>query len=132
MLGSPRRTDPLARNAALAIGASRVGLGVATLFATPLALRALGFGEGDARMRALAKLAGGRDFALGALTLIARDDPERLRTLLLAGAALDAADAVSLGLGAADPETRAAAIGGLASGGAAALAGLWAHRRLSG
>ncbi len=127
-----RRIDPLGRRAALAVAAGRVGLGVVTLAATPLALKGLGFGEGDSRLRALAKLAGGRDLALGLVTLAARNDPARLRVLLLAGAALDAADAASLGLAAGNPETRAAGLGGVVAGGGAALAGFWAHRRLGG
>jgi hypothetical protein len=122
--------DRIGRRAALFLAAGRVGLGLTALCATPLALRALGFGEGDARTRALAKLAGGRDLALGALTLTARNDPGRLRTLVLAGVALDLADALALGLVAHEPETRAAGLGGVVSGGGSALAGIWAHRRL--
>ena len=54
----------------------------------------LGFGDPEATGTALAKLAGGRDVALGALTLAARDDAEQLRTLLLVSSACDLADAV--------------------------------------
>jgi hypothetical protein len=125
-----RRIDPLGRRGALALGAARTGLGVGALFATRPTLKALLFGETDAVGRALAKLAGGRDLALGAMALAARDDAATLRTIILAAAILDAADAVSLGLAARDPDTRLAGLGGVASGGGAAVAGLWVWRRL--
>jgi hypothetical protein len=75
-------------------------------------------------------LAGGRDLALGALTLAVRDDPAALRAVALAGAALDGADALTFTLAIGDPETRRGGFGGLLSGGTAALAGYWAWRRL--
>src|SRR4051794_29949986 len=129
MLGS-RRVDPQGRRVALALGAARVGLGVGALFLTRPTLKALLFGETDAVGRALAKLAGGRDLALGLMTLAARDDVALLRTLTLTTAVLDAADAVALGLAASDSETRLAGLGGVASGSGAAIAGIWAWRRL--
>jgi hypothetical protein len=130
MLGR-NRTDPRARQLGIALSAFRVGLGVGTLLATRPALRALGFKDTDKGGEALAQLAGGRDLALGALTLVSRDDPATFRALILAAAALDAADAFSLGLSISNPETRRAGLNGLASGSAAALAGLWAWRRLA-
>jgi uncharacterized protein DUF4267 len=126
-----RRTDPLGRSVALQIGAGRVALGLGALLITRQTLRALGFAEPEATGRALAKLAGGRDVALGSMTLAARDDRQRLRTLMLVSAACDLADAVGLGASAHRPETRRAGVGGVASGSAAALACLWAARRLS-
>jgi hypothetical protein len=122
--------DPRARRVALLLGGGRVALGGGALFATRPALKALLFGETDGVGRALAKLAGGRDLALGLLTLAARDDRDALRTLVLAAAVLDAADAFSLGLAARDGETRLAGLGGAATASAATLAGLWAWRRL--
>jgi hypothetical protein len=130
MLGK-RKIDPLARRVALQIGGSRVLIGAGALLATRPALRALGFGDPEPTGMALARLAGGRDVALGALTVAARDDAERLRTLLLVSSACDVADAVGLGLSARHPETRRAGFGGIVSGTAAALAGLWAWRRLA-
>jgi hypothetical protein len=124
--------DITGRRAALALGAARTGLGAGALFATRPTLRALLFGETDAVGRALAKLAGGRDLALGAMTLAARNDDATLRALVLAAAALDAADAFALGLATRDPNTRLAGLGGVASGGAAAAAGVWAWHRLGG
>jgi len=125
------QVDPPGRRAALALGAARAGLGVGALFVTGPTLKALLFGETDGTGRALAKLAGGRDLALGLLTLAARDDPAALRQLTFAAAALDAADAFALGLAARDRETRLAGLGGVLSGGGAALAGAWAWRRLA-
>lgn len=124
------RIDPLGRQTALMLAAGRVGIGASALLATRPALRALGFGDAGARARALAKLAGGRDLALGLLTIASRDDRGTLATVVLTGAALDAADAVALAIAAAEPKTRAAGLGGTTSGAAAALAGLWAWRRL--
>lgn len=124
------KVDPRARQVALQIGAGRVALGVATVFATRPALKGLGFSQPEATGIALAKLAGGRDIALGALTLAAHDDVRALRTLMLVSSACDLADAVALGLSVGDPETRKAGISGITSGSAAALAGLWAWRRL--
>jgi len=115
---------------ALTLGAGRLGLGIGALFVTQPTLKALLFGETDAVGRALAKLAGGRDLALGAMTLAARDDAASLRALTLGAAILDAADCFALALAARDADTRLAGLGGVASGGGAALAGAWAWHRL--
>lgn len=122
--------DPKARQLALGIGVSRVAIGTSILFATRPALRNMGFGATNASGEALAKLGGGRDIALGAMTLAARDDRQALRTAILVSGACDAADALSLGLSARNPETRGAGIGGILAGGAAAAACLWAWQRL--
>jgi hypothetical protein len=122
--------DPLARKIALQIGGSRLAMGVGIFFATQPALRALRFGSTDRQGEAMAKLGGGRDIAIGAMTLAARNDPRALRTTILISSACDLADAVALGVSARHPETRGAGIGGVLSGGAAAVAGLWAWRRL--
>jgi hypothetical protein len=122
--------DPKARGIALEIGATRVLMGVGIFFATRPALRVLGFGEAGATGMALGKLGGGRDIAIGALTLAARDDRRALRTALLISSACDLTDAVALGISARHPETRKAGLGGVFSGGIAAAAGLWAWRRL--
>jgi hypothetical protein len=127
-----RRIDPLARQAVLGIAAGRIAIGVGALFVTRPALRVLGFAEVDAAGTALGRVAGGRDIALGLLALAARDDRKALRVAALAGAAVDAADAVSFGLAARDPIARRAGIGGVVSGSAAAITGAWAWRRLGG
>jgi hypothetical protein len=125
-----RRIDPRGRQLILAIAAGRVAIGVGTLLATRPALKVLGFAEADAAGLALGRIAGGRDIALGLLTLAARDDVEVLRTAALAAVAVDAGDAISFGLAARDPVARRAGLGGVVSGGAAAIAGAWAWRRL--
>jgi hypothetical protein len=124
-------TREMARKVVIAIAAGRIAIGAGALLATRPALGALGFPDTDASGHALARLAGGRDLALGALTLAARNDTAALRALALAGASLDAADALTLGLaGQRHSELRLAGIGGVVSGGGAALAGAWAWRHL--
>ena len=127
-----RRIDPRGRQLILAIAAGRVAIGVGALLATRPALKVLGFAEADAAGLALGRIAGGRDIALGLLALAARDDVEVLRTAALAAAAVDAGDAISFGVAARDPVARRAGFGGAVSGGAAAIAGVWAWRRLGG
>lgn len=122
--------DPRARQLALAIGAGRVAMGLSILLVTRPALRKMGFGTTDASGEALAKLGGGRDVALGAMTLVARDDRRALRMAILVSGACDAADALALGLSAGHPETRQAGIGGIVAGSGAAAACLWAWQRL--
>ena len=109
----------------------RVGIGAATFFATGPAMRAAGLGEVNATARAVGKVAGGRDLALGLLTYAAREDRETLRTVALAAALCDAADAAAFSFAAVEPETRRGGALGVLSGGIAALAGFWAWRRLS-
>jgi hypothetical protein len=127
-----RRIDPVGRQAVLAIAAGRVTIGVGALLATRPALKALGFPETDAVGLALGRIAGGRDVALGLLAFAARDDRRALRLAALAGAAVDASDAVTFGLAAKDPVARRAGALGVVSGSAAALGGAWAWRRLGG
>lgn len=121
---------PRGRRLALVLGAGRLGLGVGALFATRPVLKILLFGRTDAVGESLGKLAGARDLTLGALTLAARDDAARLRTLTLTAAALDAADAIAFGLAARQPRLRLAGIGGMIAGGGAAIAGARAWHRL--
>jgi len=124
------KMDRRARQVALQLGASRVAMGIGIFLATRPALRLLGFDATDAGGRALAKLGGGRDVAIGAITLAARNDRQALRTALLVSSACDFADAIALGISVRDPQTRKAGVGGGLSGGAAAVAGLWAWHRL--
>lgn len=78
-------------------------------------------------------LAGGRDIVLGSLPFLFRDQRPALRHAVAAGAATDALDAVGLGVMALRRrELGRAGVVGAASGGAAAIAGAWAARRLSG
>jgi hypothetical protein len=125
-----RRLDPLGRQTLLAIAAGRIAIGVGAVFVTRPALKALGFTQIDSANMALGRMAGGRDLALGLLTVAAHDDAANLRTVALATAAVDAADAVAFGFAARDPDARQAGVGGAVLGSAAALAGAWAWRRL--
>lgn len=124
------KTDPLARQTVLAIAAGRTAIGLGALLASGPALRALGFAETTSSDRALGRLAGSRDIALGLLTIAARDNRQALRAAALAGTAVDTADALTFGLATRDPRTAQAGVRGLASGVAATLAGAWALRRL--
>lgn len=126
-----RKSDPLARQAALGIGAGRVAIGVGTLLATEPGLRALGFGEVGAAGRALARLVGARDLVVGIATIAVRDDPAKLHAATTLGVALDAADAVAFSIATRDPETADAGVRGVVVAGAAVAAGAWAARRLS-
>ncbi len=126
-----KRVDARARRVALGLGATRLALGTGLLFATRPALRGMGFGSTNVSGEAVTRIGGGRDFALGALTLAARDDREALRAALLISGACDLADAFAMGISARHPETRQAGLGGVLAGGAAAAACFWARRRLS-
>jgi len=125
-----RRIDPKARQVAMQIGGSRVALGMAIFLATRPVLRAMRFPEPSPAGEALAKLGGGRDIAIGALTLGALSDAERLRTVMLVSNLCDLADAAAFSFAVRNPQTRLAGIGGVLSGSAAAAAGFWAWRRL--
>jgi hypothetical protein len=125
------KMDAQARQVALGLGATRVALGTGLLFATRPALRGMGFGSTDASGEAVTRIGGGRDLALGALTLAARDDREALRAALLISGACDIADAFAMGISARHPETREAGVGGVIAGTVAAAACFWARRRLS-
>ena len=127
----PPQIDPLARQAVLGMAGCRVAIGAATFLATGPAMRAGGLGEANATARAVGKVAGGRDLALGLLTFAARDDRQMLATVALAAALCDAADAAAFSFAAAEPETRTGGAFGVLVGGAAALLGFWAFRRLS-
>jgi hypothetical protein len=130
MFGGRRRIDPKARRVALQIGGSRVALGTAIFLATRPALRAMRFAEPGPTGVALAKLGGGRDIAIGALTLAAREDRERLRTVMLVSNLCDLSDAAAFAFAARDPQMRLPGVSGVLSGAAAAGAGFWAWRRL--
>jgi hypothetical protein len=125
-----RKPEPLARTAVLGIAAGRVGIGVGALFATRPALKVLGFEASDTSARALARIAGGRDIALGLLTFAARDDRTLLREATAVAAAVDLGDAIAFGIAGRDPAAGRAAVQGVLSGGAAAIVGAWALRRL--
>jgi hypothetical protein len=125
------KIDPLAQQVVLSMAGCRVGIGAATFLATGPAMRAAGLGDADATGRAIGKVAGARDVALGLLTLAVREDREMLRTVALAAALLDAADAAAFSFATVEPETRRGGAIGVLAAGAAAFLGFWAFRRLS-
>jgi hypothetical protein len=126
-----RKPDPLARATVLGIAGGRIAIGVGALAATRPALKVLGFEASDTSARALTRIAGGRDIAIGLLTLAARDDRARLREVAALAAAVDLGDAICFGIAGRDPAAGRAAVQGILSGGTAALVGAWAVRRLS-
>jgi hypothetical protein len=130
MFRRQRRIDSRARLVALQIGGSRVALGTAIFLATRPVLRAMRFPEPGPTGVALAKLGGGRDIAIGALTLGALSDPDRLRTVMLVSNLCDLADASAFAFAARDPQMRLPGVTGVLAGASAAAAGFWAWRRL--
>ena len=131
MIGRRRKPDPLARTAVLGIAAGRIAIGVGALLATRPALKVLGFDSTDTSARALARIAGGRDVALGLLTFAARDDRTALRDVTATAAAVDLGDMLAFAIAGRDPAAGRAAVQGILAGGAAALVGAWATRRLA-
>jgi hypothetical protein len=123
--------NPAARREAVAIGAGRLLLGAAILAATRPALRGLGFPEPSDATVALARLAGGRDVALGLHALSVAGDRRRLREAVAIGALVDVGDAIAFGLGlGGSPDTRRTAMRNAPAGAVAAIAGLRVLRRL--
>ena len=117
--------------AVLGIAGGRTAIGVGALLATRPALKVLGFDASDTSARSLARIAGGRDIALGLLTLAARDDRVALREVTAVATAVDLGDAIVFGVAGRDPAAGRAAVQGILSGGAAAIVGAWAVRRFS-
>jgi hypothetical protein len=125
------RIDPTARRVLQAIGVGRVGIGLGAILATGPALRLLGFVEPGPDARALARIAGGRDIALGVLTLAAARDRPALRAAAMLGVAVDAVDAISFGIPLVRREgVDQAALLGASSAAAATATGVWATGRL--
>ena len=129
--GGTDERDELARLGATAIAVGRIAIGIGAAGLTRPALRALGFAEPDGATVALARLAGGRDIALGLHGLSVRDDPAELRKSVLLGAAVDAGDAAAFAtaLIRRDGIDRTAAMN-FPIAGAAVLAGAWIAARL--
>jgi hypothetical protein len=122
--------DPLARAGALAIAGGRIALGIGAFGLTRRALAALGFARPRGAAVALARLAGGRDIALGLHALTAAGDRTRLREATLIGAAVDAGDAVAFGAAVGDPAMRRTALLNAPLAAGAAVAGLWVASRV--
>ena len=129
----PSSPDPLARQAATAIAVVRVGIGIGAVAFTRPGLKLLGFTEPDGMSVALARLAGGRDVALGVQGLLVRGDRGRLRQSSLLAAAVDAGDAgaFAAALLRRDGIDRTALLNLPVAASAAAL-GVWVAARLRG
>ena len=114
------------RQLALGLAAGRVLLGAGIWLAHKPAMKALGFDGSTGEARALARLAGTRDLAMGALALSSGDDPERLRAATRANALVDAGDALAFGIALVRRDgIDGAALRGVAAASAATVAGLW-------
>jgi len=125
-----RKPDPLARTAVLGVAGGRIAVGVGALLATRPALKALGFDASDTSVRVLTRIVGGREIALGLLTVAVRDDRARLRETAAVAAAVDLGDAICFGIAGRDPAAGRAAVQSILAGGAATAVGSWAVRRL--
>jgi hypothetical protein len=120
--------DP--RDAALAIGRTRMALGLAAIVVPGLATRLMFGRRGDnPGGRLFARMLGGRDLALGLGVVIAVDRGAPLRGWLEAGALADAVDCIGALVAREDLPARTVAGAAAASGGAA-IAGLWLSRRV--
>lgn len=132
MSGAQPASDTLARNGAIAIAAGRLGLGVAICAFTRPALAGLGFDRPDAATIALARLAGGRDIALGLHGLAARDDRSRLAESSAIGTAVDVGDGLAFATAIASGEVGGRVLVNVPLIGAAVIAGAWVTSRLRG
>ena len=114
----------------LASGVGRVAIGIGMLAAPEPALRALGFKEVSPSTLAVGRIAGIRDLVLGAVTLAALDDRDRLRVATLANTVADSGDTLAFGAAIRTSE-RTAGARGIAAALPAALAGAWTAWRLT-
>jgi hypothetical protein len=121
---------PDVRTWSLVSGLGRVAFGMAMLTAPERALQVMGFTETGPATVAVTRLAGIRDLVLGAVTLSALSDRDRLLNATVANATADAGDAVAFALALRTRERRAGSFG-LAAALPATVGGLWVTRRLS-
>jgi Domain of unknown function (DUF4267) len=121
---------PEVRAWSLPSAGARIAIGLGMLAAPEPALRALGFDEVTPATLALGRVAGVRDLVLGAATLAALGDRDRLRTATLANAVADSGDTLAFGLAIGSTE-RTAGMRGIAAALPAAIVGGWIAWRLS-
>jgi hypothetical protein len=128
----PGAGDPLTSAAALALGGGRLAIGIGLFAAPQLTLRSLGFKEVSEQMISVARIAGGRDFLMGAETIaaLASGDRSRLRRAHLMNAGADTGDAAAFALAHGQGgEMRSVALRGLPLAAFAALGGFLAAAR---
>jgi len=121
--------DALVRALSAGNGAGRIAIGLGLMLAPERALEVLGFPDAGPGAAVISRIAGVRDIVLGMNTILALDDPVRLRAASLANAGADAGDALTFTL-ALGGESDSAAKRGIAAAAPAALASIWAARRL--
>ena len=121
--------DALVRALSAGNGAGRIAIGLGLMLAPERALEVLGFPDAGPGAAVISRIAGVRDIVLGMNTILALDDPVHLRAASLANAGADAGDALTFTL-ALGGESDSAAKRCIAAAAPAALASIWAARRL--
>lgn len=120
----------IARLLVLGLGVARLGEGVVEVSAPRWFLARLGTAETPAQVHLGFRMKGGRDVALGLLTLFAVGDDDRLGDLAMATVVVDGADGLAVALDGGrtlgPPVDRAGAVLGFAT----AAAAWWATRQL--
>jgi hypothetical protein len=107
-----------------------MAIGAGIWLAPRQAMAALGFDAENPQSLALARLAGTRDLALGAVAVATADDPDRAGKVLRLNAAVDAGDALTFAIPLARREgIDRAALGGVVSATAATILGAWLASR---
>ena len=96
----PRRRRSCVSSALLArgLGFARMGIGAGLWLAPRRAMAVLGFDAGNPQAMALARLAGTRDIALGAVAVATADDREKASKVLRLNAVVDAGDALTFAI----------------------------------
>jgi hypothetical protein len=109
---------------------ARVAVGAAVWVAPRTSMRALGFDPTNPQVMSLARLAGTRDLALGAVAVSTHRDPDAARAVAGVNAAVDAFDALAFAIALVRRQgIDRAALFGTASAAAAATTGAWLARR---
>ena len=122
--------EPRSERLAPLLAAVRMGIGAGIWLAPEASMKALGFDTANAQVRALARLAGTRDLALGGLAALSAGDRESARRMFAVNALVDAGDALAFGIAVKRREgIDRAAVGGAVSAAAAAAVGAWLFSR---
>jgi hypothetical protein len=113
------------------LGLARMAIGAGLWLAPRQAMATLGFDAGNPQAMTLARLAGTRDLALGAVAVATADDREKASKVLRLNAVVDAGDALTFAIPLVRRESLdRAGLGGVASATAATALGLWLAGRL--